>query len=732
MLVQLYSAPSNLLYESRLELEVRVEFVDADGSEGEFSFDRSSNCEIIVDGSKTRSGVIRSPRHSVPRNTSCIARLIGTSSQRVWLYFVSYFVQDHETLGYDHHPSSTEYQRSPLYEDACDISSLELFLNVQKNSSYYKFHPTKPPQLNYTYKFCEKSLPLMCTRASDYEDYVPKRPCLPPSESYISESSEVLLKYTFSMRASDVVSSLSATSFILKYEFVDTSFSGKGSSFEIPSIIPCGRNFSSETDVSGIIQSPRNVFLYGRGGRDQLLCVYRFQMRPRERIVLEVLHFQSTINNCSTFFDPLLRRFYCRFNSETISRQIPHRHAFLTFAETPSSSPVLFGCMCENAVQSISSIAFTSSSLEHSSTVTMNFDVSGMTAFEDFEDFSFSVRYQVIRSNSSDRECSVLPDNLDRNRTHGGELTFQASPVRNILGDHPLRCQWFLQSSSTDTYLYLQLHGLPCDGRHELENLNRVVLYTSGSDGLMYPKTVLCLPSSTDTTKSRSANDLFDFFSSSWHNNDSTTAQVLQRDDYRNSVAYHEKNQSITDKVIVELMAYRKGTLTIRWLEVTRPTSKPINGEIKEDEGRTMKNVNCLFECPELSACINPELWCDGVVHCPHSGYDESSENCHQTVTLYISVGFGCLVACIGIGLVAFFLFRRYSEKRHNHQQTHPATFEHHPHCLQHRELSSKNFQNTSPVFIVGGSTKKKKKKNKDDFVRHIQTVEVRFPDIHM
>lgn len=36
---------------------------------------------------------------------------------------------------------------------------------------------------------------------------------------------------------------------------------------------------------------------------------------------------------------------------------------------------------------------------------------------------------------------------------------------------------------------------------------------------------------------------------------------------------------------------------------------------------------DCLYRCPELDACINSTLWCDGVLHCP-SGYDEKLTHC--------------------------------------------------------------------------------------------------------
>ncbi|XP_055931584.1 uncharacterized protein LOC129961960 [Argiope bruennichi] len=726
MLVQLYSAPSNLLYESRLELEIRVEFLDANDTIGEFSFNKNAECFIHIDSSTTRSGIIRSPSHSVPKNTTCIAKLAGNPSQKIWLYFVSYFVKDHGTLGFDHHPSSTEFQSRVPHGDTCDISSLQLIFE-----SLNKTHPLIKEKVSH--KFCEATLPVMCTRTADYENFVPKRPCMPPTESYLSIGSEVLLKYTLVMRRPNVVSSLSASSFVIRYEFVNFEPSvEKDSKQNI-----CGRNISSATAASGILFSPNNVFFYGRGGKENLSCEYHFELKPKERISVSVVQFRSNISNCVTFLDPLLRRYDCKFKNGRHSSNsfIPYRHSFLSFTESSASSLVYIGCICRKDPSLTPS--FISSSFEYPSKMTMTFDVSGMMAFEDFDDFYFEVRFRFIPPNDTEKECSVLPESLNKNRTHGGELTFQATlPHSPFIEERLLRCRWILQSSSPETYLYLQLRGRPCDNTQLRDDYNRVVLYSSGNNGIMYPKTVLCLSSTTDSSNSQS--EIYDFFSSSWHHNDTTYHHLAQRESFLHSFSYYDKNQTISDKVIVEFVAFKKGILLIRWLEVTRPTSKPLNGEVNADESWTLRNVNCLHECPELSACINPELWCDGVVHCPHSGFDESSENCQQTVTLYILISIGSLIICIAVGLAAFLLFRHYAEQRHSHQQTHPANVIHRhppPHCLQHNQshdLVSKNFPSASPVFMMGGGSVKKKKKNKDDFVRHIQTVEVRFPDIHM
>lgn len=42
---------------------------------------------------------------------------------------------------------------------------------------------------------------------------------------------------------------------------------------------------------------------------------------------------------------------------------------------------------------------------------------------------------------------------------------------------------------------------------------------------------------------------------------------------------------------------------------------------------------NCAFVCPELDACVNASVWCDGISHCP-SGYDESFTHCSALLKL--------------------------------------------------------------------------------------------------
>lgn len=73
---------------------------------------------------------------------------------------------------------------------------------------------------------------------------------------------------------------------------------------------------------------------------------------------------------------------------------------------------------------------------------------------------------------------------------------------------------------------------------------------------------------------------------------------------------------------------------------------------------------DCLHRCPELDACINSSLWCDGINHCP-SGYDESIRHCYeifQLPALYLAFGFIGLVCLLCAVCIA--LFRSCKKRR--------------------------------------------------------------------
>lgn len=91
-------------------------------------------------------------------------------------------------------------------------------------------------------------------------------------------------------------------------------------------------------------------------------------------------------------------------------------------------------------------------------------------------------------------------------------------------------------------------------------------------------------------------------------------------------------------------------------------------------EGYIMKD--CIHKCPELDACINASLWCDGVVHCP-SGYDESLGHCYiifQLPPLYLAfgiIGIICLATAVTVAMLRSCIKRK--ERRKNHLNVLPS-----------------------------------------------------------
>lgn len=72
---------------------------------------------------------------------------------------------------------------------------------------------------------------------------------------------------------------------------------------------------------------------------------------------------------------------------------------------------------------------------------------------------------------------------------------------------------------------------------------------------------------------------------------------------------------------------------------------------------------DCEQRCPELNACINASLWCDGVSHCP-SGYDEALTHCSIILRLPpLHLGLAALVIVAIIALMCFVLWRIFRQR---------------------------------------------------------------------
>lgn len=87
--------------------------------------------------------------------------------------------------------------------------------------------------------------------------------------------------------------------------------------------------------------------------------------------------------------------------------------------------------------------------------------------------------------------------------------------------------------------------------------------------------------------------------------------------------------------VSVEFLEAEDGDFSFSWLEMSR---RPPQGLI-----------DCQYRCPELEACVNASVWCDGKSDCP-SGYDESFTHCSALLRLPAEI-----LATLSVVFLVFF-----------------------------------------------------------------------------
>ncbi|UYV68327.1 hypothetical protein LAZ67_5003895 [Cordylochernes scorpioides] len=524
ILVQLYSAPEQILHSSMMELEVKVRFVD----QSEYTAGR--RCHFLISSASIRQGLIYTPRHTLPPNTTCTFHLLAESpTEKVWLYFLSYFVED---------------TRQWASKESCESGKLEIDDTYGNTTG------------DAAYRFCEKTYPRICARAADHPDSTPVRPCSYPAESYLSSGPELIIRQDVA-RSSDVA--LSSSNFLARFEFVDTNQLGTPVNGTF-----CDRKIESLFLKKGTIHSPKNIFLFGRGGRENITCSYHFAGHFGERVKLEFTKLKLKSLYCANYYNHTLQRHLCKIEAQT-------RLATLHVIEYWGDISTAISCFCNMDKMNNSGLFIETVSTN----VKLVFSVNEMTPYEDFTDYFFEANYEFVQSNICNQEYQ------QKNTFSEREISFSV-PTWVTKSTVPLRCRWLLEASP-QKYLYLKFKGLE-------------------------PVEVVCLNEGP-----RSAE--LDVFSSSWHNE--TALRRRPRRDY----------------VFVELIASVPGRFSFRWLEVGKPF-------LRTQSGHTLRNVNCLHECPELNACITPELWCNGHVDCP-SGYDESPSHCRQLPLLYWGTGRG-------------------------------------------------------------------------------------------
>ncbi|XP_043671206.1 uncharacterized protein LOC122630605 [Vespula pensylvanica] len=664
--------PVPLSFLPGFELEVQVLFVD----EKSRSFVKENdNCDFYISSDESSLGILENPKHSLPPNTTCRYHFQGKLNEIVWLSFVKYYAASAELAANLH--TGADCNAKLLIWDG-DHASNKLVTN-RKN-------------ITLMGQFCKDDIPRLCDHSLLRNSSRHTRPCS-LTESYVSTGRDLTLEHILRQG-----SALYPISFVLRYEFVHeatscnhvfsmasaTSSSSTSSSSSFSSSSSSSSSSLSIISNFGKFTSPKSVFLYGRGGTQNLSCVYRFESEPEHRIELSIDRASFGDKICTSYIDPLVNRWTC---DRRIGEPRKFGIAELVIAEYPWHEVELVrDCLCSNVSERIVLRSLTSNVIEIRFTVTL------MNVTQDYRDYFFEGEYRFVPMNTENSEqgCSTK---LEERRLRGtsGEISLRSPLPRVIPGVAAVeeiltntedltatQCvnePWLIEPEDARmNFLYLRTAGysINLDNVEECTTLNRIIVYSAANTK---ERSVICPEGGVDTSRT------VDFFSGGWNYSAVNATVAMQQ---------HSRS------FVVEFLQREPGFYAVTWMAISKrsPTSN-----IGSNPFTISPTEECPYRCPEIQACINQVLWCDGVRHCP-SGFDEEEANCSYrfgVTLLYVAVGAGALgiflILLLATGCLKYCLYRHKTRKKKKNAAlnvNHHVNHTHHNNGLTGSRLSGR------------------------------------------
>lgn len=394
--------------------------------------EQGKKCEFILTTFDNSSGLLESPLHSLPPNTTCHYHFRGQPKEVVWISFIKYHVTNDRITEFD----SAE----------CDVQLQLWDGNIKSKNG-----------ASLMGQFCKDDKPKLCDHTMLSNSSRKTRPC-GIGESYVSSGPDLTIAH--SIRYGNV---LYPVNFVLRYEFVDLSQEG------LPfSLNPCDRIFK---DNSGKFYSPKITFLYGRGGQRALRCSYNFESIDHQRLEITIQKAAFGSGKCKTEYDTETDRWKCSKDTK----------AYLKISEYPWSGVELErDCLCENITDSLTITTRTAKR------VIVSFVVTDMTINEDYNNYHFEATYEFLSQNEN--QCTN-PWKSRRLKGSSGEIT-----VRNNIQNLRQTDQNFNQSltyctnqpwliepeDSFNNFLYLKIKGFEIKNKTDCETKNRILVYSAG------------------------------------------------------------------------------------------------------------------------------------------------------------------------------------------------------------------------------------------------------------
>ncbi|XP_055632002.1 uncharacterized protein LOC129771902 [Toxorhynchites rutilus septentrionalis] len=472
-------------------------------------------------------------------------------------------------------------------------------------------------------EFYDNEAPKLCDHVSLETKDNRMRPCT-PLESYVSTGSDLKIEFH-----TMVGTSLFPSSFGIKYEYIDTELGGepylgqKGE--EVPLL--CSRVFRKS---NGDFQSPRNVFLHGRGGAKNISCLYRFEASVGERVRIQLYNVSfGESATCVTESDGHTGRARCVPSESDPEGRVGELRIF----DVPYKDvKIPLGCFCDNTSTYNSPLTF----ISNSRTLELTFVVTRLNISEDFADVYFHASYDFLITKECRKRLKL--------RGSGGE-----DSVSYPLKSHEASCDglpWYIEAQQQDRSLFVRTWGSYLSVEPTQEDFskchtrNRLIVYSGKPLKVMR---VIC-PSSPS---SRSA------------------ALHIFSEDWLSGQPFLSTDRPVS--MVLEPIHKESGSIAFSWLEIQRTKASLIQqldlqtnftaNDTLVEFGLYPRESECEHRCPELDACIGSTLWCDGRPNCP-SGHDESEQVCGSRLMelpsgVFAALGIlaaalsACLIFCV-------------------------------------------------------------------------------------
>ncbi|CAG5108501.1 Similar to Cdcp2: CUB domain-containing protein 2 (Mus musculus) [Cotesia congregata] len=598
--------PVPLSFLPGFELEVHVLFVD---DKSRSFVKENSNCDFYITSYENPSGTLENPKHSLPPNTTCRYHFHGKPNEIVWISFIKYYSASTDP------PPAASIDSLNNDDDSNNNNNDDLLRNSSRHT----------------------------------------RPCS-LAESYVSTGRDLTLEHILRQG-----SALYPISFVLRYEFVHNSMSchlvfTSSSSFSFSSSFLGGSSRHDESvvkksaGISGKFSSPKNVFLYGRGGAQNLSCVYRFEAEQDQKVEISISRASFGDKVCMSYVDPLVNRWTCDRRTSDVKLT---GLAELVVSEYPWPGVKLVrDCFCSNITgnadndSSNNNYRVSLTSLT-SNIVELKFTITRMNVTQDYNDFFFEGEYRFV-SNNVPVENN---EDSDDTRNHGNEDDDDDDDDDDNNSDNE---EQKLQKRQQ------QQSRRRCPSRLE----DRKLRGTSGEISLKSPLLSVRHYDGSDFGKT-TGSDV------------AAVEEILKNTDDLTTTAIATQHSPITQQharsFVVEFIQKEPGTYSVMWIAISKSARAATDTHYFNTDGdNSAGNIfsmvppieDCPYRCPEIKACISSVLWCDGIKHCP-SGFDEEEINCSYrfgVTLLYVAVGAGILgvflVLLLATGCLKYCLYR--------------------------------------------------------------------------